>query len=135
MGMGMTMKKTREQMIRLAYAKPELRSQLLPRIKKARWGTGSQYIPDDSVSLGFTGPDKEAQSAAVGAALEDAYHNIRLISHHSFKKVATVLRKMDADTRPDLSRAAIGLAYQDVFLNLADSSLQYFRRLPKKTIK
>ena len=114
----------RERQIRMAYAYPHLR-------KQARWGTGSQYIPDDSVALGFSGPAKDIDAEAVGAALEAAYNDIRLVSHYHFKKVASVLKRTTSDGRPDQSRAAIRLAYQDVFLNLADSSMRFFKNLPR----
>ena len=114
----------RERNIRMAYAYPHLR-------KQARWGTGSQYIPDDSAALGFSGPSKDSDAEAVGAAIEAAYNDIRLVSHYHFKKVASVLKRTSSDSRPDQSRAAIGLAYQDMYLNLADSSMRFFKNLPR----
>lgn len=116
----------RERAIRMAYAYPHMR-------KTARWGTGTQYIPEDTVSLRFSGPNADKDAAAIGAALEEAHANIRLVSHYYFKKVATVLKNSTSDERPDHSRAAIALAYEDMFLNLADSSMRFFKNAPRGT--
>jgi hypothetical protein len=121
---------SRKKMIRLAFEQPELRKHLLPMLKEGRWGRGVQYVPDDPSSLGFRGVNSESEALRVGALVEQANAEIRKAAHATFVQLGTALRHMDSDVDPGLARAAVGIAYQDIFLNLADEGLTYFKRLP-----
>lgn len=124
----------RAKMIRTAYARPDLRPFLLPQIKeaKARWGRGVQYIPDTAHSLGFAGPNAELDAQEIAEILEIIRGRTVQNARTAMRYLARKLQTMKSDIEPDLSRAAIALFYQDMFLNLADESRRTFKNLPSR---
>ena len=124
----------RSRMIRLAHARPELRGELLPLLLRNKMA-GYQYIPDDFVSLGFDGPERDDEAEAVGDALRGANHAIRRAVVQTVKEVADVLGNAASDARPGLARAAVYLAYSDMLDNIKGDVEHVIDRIPYRAAR
>lgn len=121
----------RSGLIRLAHARPELRPHLLPMIRTAN----IQYIPDDYISLGFEGADRDDEATAIGEALEAANETIRSTVMSTLRMVGHTLSNSATDFRPGLSRAAIRLSYDDMLDNCKVLIDEHVYKIPVKAAR
>lgn len=137
-------KHLRAEMIRTAYANPEMRPTLLPLLKEGatelalmqkQARNGVQYIPDDYIAFGFEGPLKDAEAEEIGETLRRMNDMVRRVSHAMFKSLAIRLRRSKSDADPAYARATTVLSIQDMYANLSGEADRFFRTLPATPYK
>ena len=116
-----------QKLIRIAYANPELRPEIL---KQA--GFGYQYIPNDVISLGFKGSRATVESAAVGKYMEKIVEAVRKRYLATLIGMDRMLQRCETDVNPEESRAAIALAYDDLCDNLRTMSEKRIHAIPHR---
>lgn len=121
----------RTRTIRLAHARPDLRVQLLPLLKRADAGLDFSFVPRDVEDLGFVGTGAEDAAQDISRKTRRAITEIsEMADQHWTELSRAILRHRDVDADPAQSRVAVGLALYRAYLQLESRVRDYFEGVP-----
>ena len=121
----------RARVIRLAHARPEMRSHLLPLVgmHKEAWIP----LPTDGFSFGYEGEGSDATGRHLALEVREAVRQAQVQAKESWKDLAgRIIAIAPYDMQPELSREVVSMALRMTYRTLAENVESYFQSLPVK---